>query len=57
MLYFSIVFFYLYSSSLLIDTLSRKAEGIDPMKPWQPLIFIRKVLNSTSCIEIISIYI
>jgi len=33
--------------------LSRKAEGLDPLKPWQPLT-LRKVLHSTSIAELIS---
>jgi hypothetical protein len=28
--------------------LSRKAEGLDPMKPWQPPNYLGKVLNSTN---------
>ena len=37
----------------LLIMLSRKAEGLDPLKPWQPLI-LRKVLHSTSIAELIS---
>ena len=31
-----------------INVLSRKVEGIDPVKPWQPFKLIKKVLHSTN---------
>ncbi len=33
--------------------LSRKVEGIDPLKPWQPPDYSGKVLNSTNNFKII----
>ncbi len=33
-------YFALLKVQILIEMLSRKAEGIDPVKPWQPFILL-----------------